>query len=61
MAQRYETRKEPDGTWAVVDRFTGQPARLGPRTELLTGLEMEQANTLLELLNLLDRDRGGER
>lgn len=58
MAQRYELDQAADGTWLVRDRFTGTPATYDG--ELLDGLEMDEADDLVDLLNALDRKRLGE-
>ncbi|MQU69059.1 hypothetical protein [Sinorhizobium meliloti] len=44
-------RQEDDGTWTVFDIFTGLPARVNDVEQV--GLEMEQADDLVDLLNLL--------
>jgi hypothetical protein len=56
--QRYDLRQEPDGTWTVFDVFTGQPAVIG-ETMLATGLCMEMADDLVDLLNARDRRHWG--
>ncbi|NOV20936.1 hypothetical protein E5S70_33805 [Ensifer adhaerens] len=48
---RYDLRKEPDGTWTVFDIFTGMPALVNEVEQV--GLELEQADDLVDLLNLL--------
>lgn len=59
MAQhRYEIRREPDGTWTVFDVFTGWPAEVDGHLPA-TGLDMEEADDLLDLLNLGDLLRRG--
>ncbi len=52
MQQRYDIRREDDGTWTVFDVFTGLPAEVGD--ELLFGLDMEEADDAVDLLNLAD-------
>ena len=47
---RYDLRKEDDGSWTVFDIFTGMPAEVNGIPQ--DGLEMEQADDLVELLNL---------
>jgi hypothetical protein len=47
---RYELRAEENGTWAVLDIFTGWPAIEGR----MTGLQRADADDALEILNLLD-------
>jgi hypothetical protein len=66
MARRYELKHEPDGTWSVIDRFTGQPVMLprprpGAKDIPLTGFDMDHADNLVDLLNRLDREHRGER
>lgn len=51
--QRYDTRKKPDGTWTVYDIFTGWPVLLANRTPA-AGLDVEEADDLLDLMNLKD-------
>jgi hypothetical protein len=59
-AQRYDLRKEPDGTWTVFDVFTGLPYEEtdGIRAE---GMTMEEADDLVDLVNSLDRKRRAAR
>ncbi|MGF6177057.1 hypothetical protein [Ensifer sp. 4252] len=45
---RYDLRKEPDGTWTVFDIFTGMPALVNEVEQL-----GEPADDLVDLLNLL--------
>jgi hypothetical protein len=47
---RYNLRKEYDGSWTVFDIFTGMPAEVNGIPQ--DGLEMEQADDLVDLLNL---------
>ncbi|PJO48973.1 hypothetical protein [Brucella pituitosa] len=47
---RYDLRKEDDGSWTVFDIFTGMPAEVNSIPQ--DGLEMEQADDLVDLLNL---------
>ena len=57
--QRYDIRKEDDGTWTVFDVFTGWPVDLkgeGPAT----GMNMEDADYLMDLLNALYKRGLGE-
>lgn len=58
---RYDLRKEYGGpfkgTWTVFDIFTGLPAEVNGVAQ--TGLEMEQADDLVDLLNLQDARRRG--
>jgi hypothetical protein len=54
---RYDLRREDDGTWTVFDIFTGAPAIA--EGEILAGLEMEDADDLVDLLNgIYIKDRG---
>lgn len=46
--QRFDLRREPDGTWSVVDVFTGWP------TDPAVGLEFEEADELVDMLNFLE-------
>ncbi|MCO6423872.1 hypothetical protein JT737_19385 [Sinorhizobium meliloti] len=48
---RYNLRQEDDGTWTVFDIFTGLPAEVNEVEQV--GLEMERADDLVDLLNLL--------
>lgn len=58
---RYALRKEDDGpeigTWTVYDVFTGLPAEVNGVAQ--TGLDVEQADDLVDLLNYLDVKRRG--
>ncbi|MCV9909964.1 hypothetical protein OIV19_20405 [Brucella sp. HL-2] len=47
---RYDLREEEDGSWTVFDIFTGMPAEVNGIPQ--DGLEMEQADDLVDLLNL---------
>jgi hypothetical protein len=55
---RYDMRKENDGSWTVFDIFTGLPAKV--KGVLQDGLDMEQADDLVDLLNYLDIKRREE-
>jgi hypothetical protein len=48
---RYDLRQEADGTWTVFDIFSGLPAEVNEVEQV--GLELEQADDLVDLLNLL--------
>ncbi|MDX0966450.1 hypothetical protein GOL81_25145 [Sinorhizobium medicae] len=48
---RYDLRQDADGTWTVFDIFTGLPARVNDVEQV--GLDSEQADDLVDLLNLL--------
>jgi hypothetical protein len=52
--QKFNLRKEQDGTWTVFETATGEPAS----TKSATGLTVWQAGDLAVLLNLLDVRRG---
>ncbi|MBZ9704594.1 MULTISPECIES: hypothetical protein [unclassified Mesorhizobium] len=58
-AQRYDLRKEPDGTCTVFDVFTGQPYERG--AFVAVGLPMESADDLTDLVNAVDRKRRADR
>jgi hypothetical protein len=58
MPQRYGLRKEDDGTWTVFDWFTGQPVDF--EGETLCGLDIQEADDWVDLMNGLDRLRRGE-
>ncbi|WP_159591908.1 MULTISPECIES: hypothetical protein [Chelativorans] len=62
--QRYDLRQEPDGTWTVIDVFTGWPAMINGQAQIsgdvqATGLDMEEADDLVDLMNLQDVRRRG--
>lgn len=48
---RYDLRKESDGTCTVFDIFTGMPVLVNEVEQV--GLDMEQADYLVDMLNLL--------
>lgn len=53
---RYELKCESDGTWMVADLSTGRTADI---EGLLTcALNFEEAESLCNMLNRLDRERG---
>lgn len=54
---RYGMRPNDDGYWTVFDIFTGEPAAVNDT--LLTMLEMEEADDLVDLLNRLYIERRG--
>lgn len=60
--QRYDIRKE-DGTWTVFDVFTGLPAYAQPGglDGPAFGLDMEEADDLVDLLNEADRRRRNQK
>ena len=53
--QKFNLRKEQDGTWTVFETSTGEPVS----TKSATGLTVWQAGDLAVLLNLLDGRRSG--
>ncbi|MBB4001581.1 hypothetical protein [Aurantimonas endophytica] len=55
---RYTLRKDPDGTWRVVDIFTDLPAVVHSQVMIL--MDMEEADDIVDLLNTLDRKRRAE-
>lgn len=54
---RYDLRKEENGTWTVYDIFTGLPAVVNEVP--MTMLGMEEADDAVDLLNGLYIDRRG--
>jgi hypothetical protein len=50
--QRYDMREKPDGSWSVIDVFTGQPATLDGI--LMVGFEIQEADDILDLINNKD-------
>jgi len=58
MQQRYDIRKEADETWTVIDVFTGLPVLIDGRS--MVKLEMEEADDIVDLLNLADKRRRSE-
>jgi hypothetical protein len=76
MPQRYYLEREPAGTWAVIDRVTGQVAILDGRLlkdlkdaddlvnlfhgQRLVSLDLDDAEDLVDILNAVDRIRRGE-
>ncbi len=55
MQQRYDIRKEADETWTVIDVFTGLPVLIDGRS--MVKLEMDEADDIVDLLNLADKRR----
>ncbi|WP_331373234.1 hypothetical protein [Sinorhizobium chiapasense] len=55
-AQRYDLKEEPDGSWTVIDKETGQAAELNG--ERLAHLDIHLANEYLPLLKLRDTVSG---
>jgi len=54
MAHRFEMRKVATG-WAVFEKGTGEVARVNDVP--LTGLSLDDADDLVDLLNRLERQR----
>jgi hypothetical protein len=55
--QRFDLRKELDGTWTVFEVSTGQPA--ATKSGVASGLNIWQADDLAVLLNVLEIKRRG--
>jgi len=49
MTKRHDVREDREG-WTVFDVFTGEPVVIGMVTQ--TGLDVQDANELAELLDL---------
>jgi hypothetical protein len=56
MAARYDIRQDDEG-WTVYDIFTGLPALVQDVPQ--TGLDMEDADDLADLLSLAERKHRG--
>ncbi len=54
---RYGMRRNENGYWTVYDIFTGEPAIVNDI--VMSALEMEEADDLVDLLNTLYRERRG--
>jgi hypothetical protein len=54
MRARYDMRRDEDG-WTVFDIWTGWPALIKDTEQ--TGLDIEQADDLVDLLNTLNERR----
>lgn len=52
MTTRYELFHDDDDTWAVIDKFTGWPAKNNDK--LYMGMDKEKATNVVEVLNFLD-------
>lgn len=50
--QRYDLRRERDGTWSVIDIFTGQPAEVDGVMVMM--LDIAAACDWADLLNVQD-------
>ncbi|MER8523141.1 hypothetical protein NKH56_27895 [Mesorhizobium sp. M1076] len=58
MTQRYDIEKTPEGTWDVIDVFTGLPVvEVGVP---LIDMPIEEADDLVGLLNYRDRRQRGD-
>lgn len=55
MKQKYERILEPTDTWAIFDTSSGEPAMMG--TRLLIGLDEQEAEELLAVLNAPPKGR----
>lgn len=55
---RFSLRREEDASWTVFDIFTGEPAVWNDK--LLIGLDMDDADDLVDLLNTLYINRRNE-
>ncbi|PAQ10646.1 hypothetical protein [Mesorhizobium temperatum] len=55
MVQRYGIEKTPEGTWDIIDMFTGLPVvEVGVP---LIDMPIEEADDLVDLLNCRDREQ----
>ncbi|WP_192361582.1 hypothetical protein [Mesorhizobium mediterraneum] len=55
MAQHYDIEKTPEGTWDIIDVFTGMAVvEVGVP---LIDMPIEEADGLVELLNCRDREQ----
>ena len=52
MTTRFELFHDDDDTWAVLDKFTGWPAKINDKLQM--GMEKEKANNVVDVLNFLD-------
>jgi hypothetical protein len=52
---RYTLRKTADGTWSVVDIFSDYPPEFGD--PIMIRMNKEEADDMVDLLNILDRQR----
>ncbi|MEI9412653.1 hypothetical protein [Mesorhizobium salmacidum] len=58
MPQRYGIEKTPEGTWDIVDVFTGLPVvEVGVP---LIDMPIDEADDLVDLLNCRDREHRGD-
>lgn len=55
MKQKYERILEPTDTWAIFDTSSGEPVTMG--TRLLIGLDEQEAEELLAVLNAPPKGR----
>ncbi|MEJ5079778.1 MULTISPECIES: hypothetical protein [unclassified Ochrobactrum] len=52
---RYDMKQMPDGTWAVIDIFTGLAVKVNET--YITDLDIQEADDMVDLLNSLYADR----
>ncbi len=58
MTERYDIEKTPEGTWDIIDVFTGLPVvEMGVP---LIDMPIEEADDLVNLLNCRDGERWGD-
>lgn len=55
MTQRYDMRQDRDGSWSVIDIFTGQPVLVNERA--MRGMDVQDADEMAELLNIRDEKK----
>lgn len=58
MSDRYSVEQAEDGTWMVVDTFTGWPVTVYGAT--MIDMDAEDADDMTEALNILDEYRREE-
>lgn len=58
VMDRYNLTKAENGTWSVLDAATGGPAEVEGR--LLFGLELDDADDLVDVLNAQQRQKAAE-
>ncbi|RNJ42557.1 hypothetical protein B5V01_16200 [Mesorhizobium erdmanii] len=55
MTRRYDIEKTPEGSWDIIDVFTGQPVvEVGVP---LIDMSIDEADDLVNLLNCRDREQ----
>lgn len=52
---RYDLRRSLDGTWTVIDVFTGMPVEYEARVQ--AGLSLDDAEVVVDIMNMLDLHR----